>query len=83
MRANPPKPPMVACPHCGSRNEPDRKTCRNCLQEMSVRRICRTAEEAFRAGWDDGAEDPPLTDRQRTLIAALLAPHINPAAKAA
>lgn len=32
---NPPKPPMVACPHCGSQNEPDRKSCRNCQKPMS------------------------------------------------
>ena len=33
---NPPKPPMVACPHCGSQNEPDRSSCRNCQKPMSI-----------------------------------------------
>lgn len=83
---NPPKPPMVACPHCGAMNEPDRQSCRNCQKSMSgrvVRRICRTPEDAFAAGWHDGADDPPLTPEQRTRIAALLALHVRPAAEAA
>ncbi|MGJ6968790.1 hypothetical protein ACSDR0_43500 [Streptosporangium sp. G11] len=54
---------------------------------MTVTRpgICRTAEECFRAGWDDGANDPPLTPAQRTRLAALLGPYIraSTAAKAA
>lgn len=34
----PPKPPMVACPHCGSMNEDDgRKNCRNCHKPMTGR----------------------------------------------
>lgn len=33
---NPPKPPMVACPHCNSMNEPDRSACRNCQKPMSL-----------------------------------------------
>lgn len=37
MRANPAKPPMVSCPHCGSKNEDDgRKNCRNCHKSMSA-----------------------------------------------
>jgi len=31
----PPRKPMVACPHCGSQNEPDRSSCRNCQKPMS------------------------------------------------
>ncbi|WP_158578434.1 hypothetical protein [Spongiactinospora rosea] len=46
-------------------------------------RICRTPAEAYAAGWEDGAHDPPLTDEQRTRVAALLAPYIRPAANAA
>lgn len=36
MRANPPKPPMVSCPNCGSNNEADRASCRNCHKPMSA-----------------------------------------------
>ncbi|MDX3109564.1 hypothetical protein [Nonomuraea angiospora] len=49
----------------------------------SSRRICRTPADAFAAGWADGADDPPLTDEQRTRLAALLAPYIRPAQEAA
>lgn len=74
---------MVACPHCGSLNEADRASCRNCQKPMSGRlaarsRRCRTAAECFQAGWNDGADDPPLTDRQRTQVAALLSRYISP-----
>lgn len=72
---------MVSCPDCGTNNDASRRKCRNCNAALS--KICRTPEDAFAAGWDDGANDPPLTDRQRTHLAALLAPHIRPAAKAA
>lgn len=41
------------------------------------RRMCRTPDEAFQAGWDDAANDPPLTPAQRTLIAGLLGPSIR------
>lgn len=41
------------------------------------RRICRTPQEAFQAGWDDGADDPPLTPDQVTRLAALLGPSIR------
>ncbi|NAS22440.1 hypothetical protein GT755_12185 [Herbidospora sp. NEAU-GS84] len=43
------------------------------------RRLCRTPDEIFQAGWDDGMTDPPLTPEQRTRIAALLAPHVRAA----
>ncbi len=46
-------------------------------------RFCRTPEESFQAGWDDGADDPPLTDAQRTQLAALLGPYWRPAEGAA
>jgi hypothetical protein len=42
------------------------------------RRLCRTPEEIFQAGWDDGVDDPPLTAAQVTHLAALLAPYIQP-----
>jgi hypothetical protein len=32
----------------------------------------RTAADAVRAGWDSGADDPPLTQEQADLIGALL-----------
>ncbi|MBO4275092.1 hypothetical protein [Microbispora triticiradicis] len=40
-------------------------------------RLCRNAEECFAAGLADAANDPPLTDSQRTRIAALLGPSIR------
>lgn len=40
-------------------------------------RLCRTPEECFQAGIEDGAGDPPLTPEQRTRIAALLGPTIR------
>jgi hypothetical protein len=46
-------------------------------------RICRTPAEAFAAGWEDGADDPPLTEEQRTRLAALLAPYVRPTQQAA
>lgn len=46
--------------------------------QSANRRICRTPEEIFQAGWDDGANDPPLTPAQVTRIAALLGPYIRP-----
>lgn len=41
-------------------------------------RICRTPQEAFAAGWDDGANDPPLTDEQITRLVALHSPYLRP-----
>lgn len=83
----PPQQPMVACPNCGSKNEPSRTSCRNCHKPMSgclaqgrgltANRICRTPADAFTAGWEDGADDPPLTSEQRTRLAALLAPFVH------
>jgi len=40
-------------------------------------RLCRTPDECFAAGLADAAGDPPLTDSQRTRIAALLGPEIR------
>lgn len=37
--------------------------------------ICRDAEEAFAAGWDDGADDAPMTAEQHRKILALLRPY--------
>ena len=41
------------------------------------RRLCRTPEESFQAGWDDGADEPPLTNEQILRLAALLGPYIR------
>lgn len=46
-------------------------------------RACRTADDAFAAGWDDGATDSPMTPAQRLKLVALLAPHVQPRADAA
>ncbi len=35
-------------------------------------RLCRTRDECFRAGWDDGAEDAPLTQAETDKVIALL-----------
>lgn len=40
-------------------------------------RLCRTPDECFAAGLADAANDPPLTESQRTRIAALLGPTIR------
>lgn len=40
--------------------------------------ICRTPEEAFARGWEDGADDPPLTKRQIARLSVLLAPFLRP-----
>jgi hypothetical protein len=45
--------------------------------------ICRTVDDAFAAGWDDGATDKPMTPAQRLRLVALLAPHVQPHAEAA
>ncbi|WP_157253105.1 hypothetical protein [Nonomuraea typhae] len=39
---NPPRPDMVTCPNCGTKNEPDRTACRNCQNPMTsqVRIYC-------------------------------------------
>jgi hypothetical protein len=36
----------------------------------------RVLDDAFQAGWDDGANDPSLTERQIERIAFLIAPHV-------
>lgn len=44
----------------------------------------RMLDAAFKAGWDSGADDPPLTDRQIERIAFLIAPSVPmPTTKAA
>lgn len=40
-------------------------------------RLCRTPEEAWQAGWDDGADDPPMTDTQIAKLAVLLRPYLR------
>ena len=49
-------------------------------QQPAKRRICRTAEEAFKAGWDDGANDRPLSREEIARIAALWRPYFRRAA---
>lgn len=39
------------------------------------KRICRTPDEAFAAGWEDGANDAPLTPEQRRHILGLIRPY--------
>lgn len=41
------------------------------------RRILRTREEIFAAGYEDGAKLAPLTDDQINLLAAIFAPTLN------
>lgn len=45
--------------------------------EPAKRRICRTPEEAFQAGWDDGANDRPLSPDEIRAIAALMRPYLK------
>lgn len=46
-----------------------------CMTEPTgKRRLCRTAEECFQAGWDAAADHPPMTQAQRDRLAALLGP---------
>lgn len=44
---------------------------------MSVRQLCSTAEECFAAGWDDGADDEPLTQQEIERLAVLHAPYLR------
>jgi hypothetical protein len=45
--------------------------------------VCRTLDEVLAAADADSASDPPLSQDQADLIAAILAPHIPAAAQAA
>lgn len=47
------------------------------MSGMNKPRFCRTPEESFQAGWEDGANLPPLTPAQVTYLAALLGPYIR------
>lgn len=40
-------------------------------------RLCRTPEECWQAGWDDGANDPPLTPSQIARLTVLLRPYLR------
>lgn len=43
----------------------------------AVPRICRTPEDCFRAGWEDGARlGERMTARQRERLATLLRPYL-------
>lgn len=44
--------------------------------------ICRTPEECFAAGWEDGADDAPLTQQEIERLVALHAPYLTPQAEA-
>jgi hypothetical protein len=46
-------------------------------QARTAPRILRTREEIFAAGYEDGANAAPLTDKQINLLAALFAPTLN------
>lgn len=65
---------MTAAPINGSSGQV-RATCPEVTP--TPRRICRTLEEIAQAGWDDAANDPPLTPRQVTRIALLLGPYVR------
>ena len=42
----------------------------------------RTPEECFRAGWEDGADDKPLTREEIERLAVLHGPHLTVTAEA-
>jgi hypothetical protein len=44
--------------------------------------ICRTAEEAYAAGWEDGADDAPLSQEETERLVALHSPYLTPRAEA-
>ena len=45
-------------------------------------RICRTPEECFTAGWEDGADDEPLTPQEIERLVVLHAPYLHTEAEA-
>lgn len=49
---------------------------------MTAERLCRTPEDAFAAGWDDGADDAPLSQQEIERLVALHSPYLTPAAEA-
>lgn len=62
---------------------PDRSQVTTKSPQRKPARLCRTPQECFQAGWEDGKNDPPLTPSQRTRIAALLGPSIRRSVAAA
>lgn len=46
-------------------------------QPAPPRRICRTPEESFQAGWDDGAHDRPLSPAEIAYLATLWRPYFR------
>jgi len=42
----------------------------------------RTTEECIQAGWDDGADDRPLSQQEIERLAALHGPYLTPQAEA-
>jgi hypothetical protein len=47
-----------------------------------MNRLCRTADEALAAGWEDGADDAPLTRSEIEQLVALHSPYLTPKAEA-
>jgi hypothetical protein len=46
-----------------------------------TRRLCRTRDEAFAAGWDDAQNDRPLAVGEAARLAALLRPYLTDKAR--
>lgn len=44
--------------------------------------IYRTPEECFAAGWEDGADDKPLTEAETESLAVLHSPYLRPVPEA-
>lgn len=49
---------------------------------MNERRLLRTTDECFQRGWEDGADDKPLTQQEIERLVALHAPYLRPQAEA-
>lgn len=44
--------------------------------------LCRTPEDCYDAGWEDGAYDEPLTQQEIERLAALHSPYLTTRAEA-
>ena len=44
--------------------------------------LCRTPDDCFAAGWDDGVDDKPLTQAEIERLTSLHGPYLRPEAKA-
>lgn len=47
--------------------------------QPTERPMCRTREEAFQAGYEDAANDRPMSEQEIQRIAALWRPYYKPA----